>query len=80
MGRDDPQFNLRLPYELKEKLKQRAKSNGRSINAEIISAIELWIKIHKGQLIPSSSRILTKSEQEAFDVAIDVLKRVRDGG
>ncbi len=30
MGRDDPQFNLRLPYELKEKLKQRAKSNGRS--------------------------------------------------
>ncbi|EPC0379462.1 Arc family DNA-binding protein, partial [Escherichia coli] len=22
MGRDDPQFNLRLPYELKEKLKQ----------------------------------------------------------
>ncbi|MFU1878421.1 Arc family DNA-binding protein, partial [Enterococcus faecium] len=24
MGRDDPQFNLRLPYELKEKLKQRA--------------------------------------------------------
>ncbi|WP_218488742.1 Arc family DNA-binding protein, partial [Salmonella enterica] len=24
MGRDDPQFNLRLPYELKEKVKQRA--------------------------------------------------------
>ncbi|HBV0397467.1 TPA: Arc family DNA-binding protein, partial [Escherichia coli] len=24
MGRDDPQFNLRLLYELKEKLKQRA--------------------------------------------------------
>ncbi|MBV4558914.1 Arc family DNA-binding protein [Escherichia coli] len=22
MGRDDPQFNLRLPYELKEKLRK----------------------------------------------------------
>lgn len=40
MGRDDPQFNLRLPYELKEKVKQRAKMNGRSLNAEITLIIE----------------------------------------
>lgn len=39
MGRDDPQFNLRLPYELKEKLKQRAKSNGRSLNAELVHIV-----------------------------------------
>ncbi|EDL6093195.1 Arc family DNA-binding protein [Salmonella enterica subsp. enterica] len=39
MGRDDPQFNLRLPYELKEKLKQRAKSNGRSQNAELVQIV-----------------------------------------
>ncbi|EIY6649940.1 Arc family DNA-binding protein [Salmonella enterica] len=39
MGRDDPQFNLRLPYELKEKLKQRAKSNGRSLNAELVQTV-----------------------------------------
>ncbi|WP_079952847.1 Arc family DNA-binding protein, partial [Salmonella enterica] len=39
MGRDDPQFNLRLPYELKEKLKQRAKSNGRSLNAELVQIV-----------------------------------------
>ena len=39
MGRDDPQFNLRLPYELKEKLKQRAKSNGRSINSELVQIV-----------------------------------------
>lgn len=39
MGRDDPQFNLRLPYELKEKVKQRAKANGRSLNAEIVQIV-----------------------------------------
>ncbi|HFZ0148263.1 TPA: Arc family DNA-binding protein [Klebsiella aerogenes] len=39
MGREDPQFNLRLPYELKEKVKQRAKANGRSLNAELIQII-----------------------------------------
>lgn len=39
MGRDDPQFNLRLPYELKEKLKQRAKSNGRSLNSELVQIV-----------------------------------------
>ncbi|EGJ6255366.1 Arc family DNA-binding protein [Salmonella enterica subsp. enterica serovar Indiana] len=39
MGRDDPQFNLRLPYELKKKLKQRAKSNGRSLNAELVQIV-----------------------------------------
>ncbi|HCJ9881205.1 TPA: Arc family DNA-binding protein [Escherichia coli] len=80
MARNDPQFNVRMPDEIKQQLTHIAATNRRSINAEIISAIELWIKIHKGQLIPSSSRILTKSEQEAFDVAIDVLKRVRDEG
>ncbi|ENM7759570.1 Arc family DNA-binding protein, partial [Salmonella enterica] len=27
------------PYELKEKLKQRAKSNGRSLNAELVQIV-----------------------------------------
>lgn len=40
MSREDPQFNLRLPHELKEKLKQRAKLNGRSMNSEITIIIE----------------------------------------
>lgn len=40
MGRDDPQFNLRLPYELKEKVKQRAALNGRSLNAELVQIVQ----------------------------------------
>ncbi|QZN94106.1 Arc family DNA-binding protein [Symbiopectobacterium purcellii] len=40
MGRDDPQFNLRLPYELKEKVMQRPKMNGRSLNAELVQIVQ----------------------------------------
>ncbi|EKL0723146.1 Arc family DNA-binding protein [Citrobacter freundii] len=79
MARNDPQFNVRMPDEIKQQLTHIAATNRRSINAEIIAAIELWIKMHKEQVIPSISQQLTKSEQEALNVTIDVLKRVRDG-
>ncbi|ECB3476540.1 Arc family DNA-binding protein [Salmonella enterica subsp. enterica serovar Hvittingfoss] len=79
MARNDPQFNVRMPDEIKQQLTHIAATNRRSINAEIIAAIQLWIKMHKEQVIPSSSQHLTKSEQEALDVTIDVLKRLRDG-
>ncbi|EJQ6148309.1 Arc family DNA-binding protein [Escherichia albertii] len=79
MARNDPQFNVRMPDDIKQQLTHIAATNRRSINAEIIAAIQLWIKIHKEQVIPSSSHHLTKSEKEALDVTIDVLKRVRDG-
>ncbi|UAN59028.1 Arc family DNA-binding protein [Serratia sp. JSRIV004] len=39
MARDDPQFNLRLPKELKDKVKQRASLNGRSLNAELVQIV-----------------------------------------
>lgn len=39
MARDDPQFNLRMTQELKEMIANRAKSNGRSMNTEIIHTL-----------------------------------------
>ncbi|HCQ0021513.1 TPA: Arc family DNA-binding protein [Escherichia coli] len=36
----EAQFHLRLPHELHAKIKQRAKMNNRSLNSEIIAAIE----------------------------------------
>ncbi len=36
----DPQFKLRLPANLKRRIEQNAKENNRSINAEIVSALE----------------------------------------
>ncbi|HDV8763963.1 TPA: Arc family DNA-binding protein [Klebsiella pneumoniae] len=41
MSRDDPQFKLRLPADLKAKLDQRAKMNGRSINAELVQIVQV---------------------------------------
>ncbi|MFP9529091.1 Arc family DNA-binding protein [Pectobacterium brasiliense] len=78
MSRTDPQFNVRMPAEIKQQLTHIAATNRRSINAEIVAAIQLWIKVHKEQQIPSTSQELTKSEKEAMDIAIKVLTKVRD--
>lgn len=37
---DEAQFHLRLTHELHAKIKQRAKINNRSINAEIVATME----------------------------------------
>lgn len=36
MARSDPQFNLRIPQELKHQIEKSAEDNGRSINAEAV--------------------------------------------
>lgn len=40
MARSDPQFNLRVPIELKQKVEGAAKESGRSINAEAVYRLE----------------------------------------
>lgn len=40
MSREDPQFKLRLPAELKARIDQAAAENHRSINAELIARLE----------------------------------------
>lgn len=40
MSREDPQLRIRLPVELKEKIEEVAKANGRSINAEIVQRLD----------------------------------------
>jgi predicted DNA-binding protein len=44
MARDDPQFNLRMSQELKDKISALAKKNKRSLNAEIVAAVESAIE------------------------------------
>lgn len=39
MARDEPKFTFRMPHEVREKLKYRAKSNGRSFNAELLQIV-----------------------------------------
>lgn len=40
MARDDPHFNFRMPLEVREKIKQRAESNGRSMNSELLQIVQ----------------------------------------
>lgn len=40
MARTDPQFNLRVPQELKRQVEDAAKESGRSINAEAVHRLE----------------------------------------
>ncbi|AWS96461.1 Arc family DNA-binding protein [Citrobacter freundii] len=40
MSREDPQLRIRLPIELKEKIEEAAKSNNRSMNAEIVQRLD----------------------------------------
>jgi hypothetical protein len=40
MARDEPKVNIRLPQELKDKLHALAEKNKRSVNAEVVAAIE----------------------------------------
>jgi uncharacterized protein (DUF1778 family) len=42
MGREDPQLKLRLTEELKSRITEAAKANGRSVNAEIVARLEAY--------------------------------------
>lgn len=52
MSREDPQFKLRMPQELRHQAEQAAKAAGRSLNAELVARIE--------------SSFLNSSEQEVL--------------
>lgn len=40
MKQTDPQYKLRFPPKLKERIEEAAKASGRSMNAEIVSRLE----------------------------------------
>lgn len=40
MARDDPQMNVRLPSDLKDRIERSARNNNRSMNAEIVTRLE----------------------------------------
>ncbi|EKQ6360106.1 Arc family DNA-binding protein [Pseudomonas aeruginosa] len=40
MSREDPQFKLRMPLQLRAQAEQAAKASGRSLNAELVARLE----------------------------------------
>lgn len=63
----NPQVNLRLPVEIKEKVNKLADTHGRSANAEMVAAIEHWVNMDHAvpdNELPNIIQRLTKVEAQ----------------
>lgn len=65
MARDDPQFRIRMPAELKEIVEEAARKAGRSLNAEIVLRVAESFRVTEGQAGESSHK-LSQNELRAF--------------
>ena len=66
MARSDPQINLRIPADLKERIEAAAKVNKRSMNAEIAERLEASFQYDEQVVLPTSPEAL----QEAMAFAL----------
>lgn len=54
----EPQYKLRMPHELKDKIKSSAENKNRSMNADIVARLEQTFKQEDTSLVPSASNAL----------------------
>lgn len=75
---DEAQFHLRLPHELHAKIKQRAKMNNRSLNSEIIAAIEesLAKQSSASVYIDDAERMAEQQSDMVKKIVFDTLKEL----
>ncbi len=73
---DEAQFHLRLSNELHAKIKQRAKMNNRSLNSEIIAAIEesLAKQSSASVYIDDAERMAEQQSEMVKKIVFDTLK------
>ncbi|MEI7177144.1 Arc family DNA-binding protein [Pectobacterium carotovorum] len=78
MSREDPQFNFRMTTEIKEKLKQRAASNGRSMNTELLRIVEdaLATPSPVSGYRDEAERLADQQAEEFKKVVFDTLKKM----
>lgn len=67
MARTDPQFNLRVPIELKQQVENAAKESGRSINAEAVFRLEQSFRNEIGDLKSVPTEELMKELAKRLD-------------
>lgn len=57
MSRDDPQFKLRMPIELRSQVEQAAFVSGRSLNSELVARLEAsFLTTTPGETLVSAAR------------------------
>lgn len=73
---DKAQFHLRITHELHAKIKQRAKMNNRSLNSEIIAAIEesLAKQSSASVYIDDAERMAEQQSEMIKKIVFDTLK------
>lgn len=69
MARSHPQVNFRMPQELKDRLEQSAKENGRSITSELVIRLENSFK-------PPTQTILPPSIDQDITLA-DIMREIK---
>lgn len=65
-GRASHQFALRFPDGMRDKLKQMADGNGRSMNSEIIIALSAHLSAATGGSLANSAPAAASSNNAAF--------------
>ncbi len=74
---DEAQFHLRLTHELHAKIKQRAKMNNRSINAEIVATMEASLsrpsQVHGYR--DEEERIASLISEQVKEVAAEIMRK-----
>lgn len=75
-------FNLRFPDGMRDAIAERAKLNGRSMNSEIIAALEAWLSSERSEGLSEKSvdrviRIATKAFAEEISRSYDLVPKGR---
>ena len=80
MARTDPQFNVRMPADLKEKIEEAAKENGRSMNAEIVYRLQRSIEedqVESGGIGHMEFRIVDPSVGKGQQKVVNALEEMQ---
>lgn len=76
-------FNLRFPDGMRDAIAERAKANGRSMNSEIIAALEAWLSDDQLEVFSEKNvdrviRIATKAFAEEISKKYNLDPKVKD--
>ena len=79
MARRDPQINVRVPEELKDKLHQSAAESGRSVNSEIVTRLELSLLSESSQSeLPTAEQAKLLSDKARGDNVTVLLSKAHE--
>lgn len=71
MARIDPKFMLRLPEDLRDRVKEHAATNNRSMNAEIIARLEASFEAPSREEFELTKKWAQEFLREALDSAVE---------